>query len=302
MTGITTAVIPVGGLGTRFYPLTKTLRKYLLPVYDRPVIDYLLDNCIEAGIQHVVFVVMEGDLQLAHYLGEDVVLKQALTSRGKGYVYTKLIAPLHKRIKTTIVEQPLGTNCGTAAAILFAQKHLPADEPFMVMMGDNFLWRADGGSDIADMITSYQNSGAAGACMVEHAQTFSGLQCNAAVTLRPGAGQYRYLQDIVEKPTRDVRPRLGSVGRYIFEPSIFAILHSQEPDKDSGEYYLPDTIKLLSQQSLVLVHTIQGRQLDCGIPKNWLRTNNFIARQRLKTFAVQPAPGIAPGQLSTPLL
>lgn len=279
MNKITTAVIPAGGLGTRFFPLTKTLRKYLLPVYDRPVLDYLIDNCIEAGLTRIIFVAAAGDTHLRHYLGENKDLQMDLTARGKETMYAQLIEPLHKRINFEVIEQPMGGPYGPAAALLQAQHLLDPNQPFVFMMGDDFLWRTDQGSDLADMIAAYHNSPAIAACMVERVATFEALQRNAAVTLAPARG-HRFMQDIIEKPVIDSRPRLASIGRYILEHSVFDAIARQPVDERNGELHLSDTLRLLCREAPVLVHVMKGRQLDCGTPENWLKSNNFIAREK----------------------
>lgn len=278
MNQITTAVIPVGGLGTRFFPLTKTLRKYLLPVYDRPVLDYLIDNCIEAGIDRIIFIAASGDIQLKHYLGENEDLRNDLCARGKEAMYTQLIEPLHKRINFVVIEQAQGGPYGPAAALLQARALL-THESFVFMMGDDFLWRADHGSDLKEMIESYYQSGAEAACMVEKVHTFEALSRNAAVTLTSAEG-WRFMKDIIEKPAVDIRPRLASIGRYIFNANIFEVIAGQPLDKRNGELHLSDTLRILCQEAPVLVHIMKGRQLDCGTPENWLRSNNFIAREK----------------------
>lgn len=289
MKQIRTAIVPIGGLGTRFYPVTKTLSKCLLPVYNRPVIDYIIDNCLAAGLTRLLLIPIGTGSQAIHYLKEDSGLKQALTEVGKEKMYSELIEPLHARIETAIIEQPANSERGTAAAISWARPFLPADEPFVVMMGDNFLWRGDGGSDLLDMINSFQQSGAVAACLVEKVKTFEQLKPNAAVKPRAASDGRHYLETIIEKPQTDVKPRLANVGRYIFNPSVFDIVEQQAPDPRFGETVLTDTLQMLSEHQPVLVHTMQGRQLDCGTPDHWLTTNNFIARHRNEALAAPAA-------------
>jgi UTP--glucose-1-phosphate uridylyltransferase len=289
MKRITTAVIPIGGLGTRFYPITKTVRKYLLPVYDRPVVDYLLDNCIDAGLSRVIFVTSEGDDQIAHYLNEDLALRKALIDRGKGTVYTTLIEPLHGRIKTVVIEQPSGDPVGTSPALIRAKDQLDRDEPFIVMMGDDFLWKKDSGSDLKDLIDSFYKAKASAACLVERVKTFAEIEHKAAVVTYPTQNGFNLMRDIIEKPAEDKFGRLISFGPYLFTWKIFDAIATQKPNPKTGEMCLADAIRILCRTDPVLVQEIKGKHFDCGTPDSWLATNNFV-RRAIMARASQSAP------------
>jgi UTP--glucose-1-phosphate uridylyltransferase len=278
MKTIRTAVIPVGGLGTRFYPLSKTLNKCLLPVYNRPLVDYIIDNLVTAGLSRVVFISREQDVQLERYLSEDLELRSTLSEVGKSHIYDSKIRPIHERIQTVVVHQPAHTQRGTAAALVWAREYVSPGEPFVVTMGDHFLWRAGEKSDLREMIESYEATGASAACMVEQVKTFSEIANNAAVLTKTGPKGELLLRDIIEKPETDPGVRLSNVGQYIFDDAVFRIIKQQPADARSGEYGLPDTLKIMSRHVPVLVHPIVGREIDCGTPQDWLAANNFAAK------------------------
>lgn len=290
MQSITTAVVPVGGLGTRFLPAMKSGLKCLLPVYNRTVLDYLVDNCLEAGIQKILLVPSKHFLAIEHYVSEDRALRKELIHRGK-HSLCELIVPLRSKIDIQFVAQPDGTPTGTAAALACVRDHIRPRESFVVMMGDDFLWRRGGESDLRDMIMAYEKTGATAGCMVSRARTFAEIRHNAVVTTRGKRAPY-YLDNIIEKPPEDEGSRFSSIGRYIFDTGVFDVIRKQPPDPRSNEIHLSDTLRLLSKQGPVLVHVMKGRHLDCGVPERWLATNNFIARLRTSSSVTlsDPAP------------
>jgi len=215
-------------------------------------------------------------LEIEQYVSEDQSLRKELLHRGK-HALCELIIPLRSKIDIQLVAQSDGTPAGTAAALACVRDYIRPGESFVVMMGDDFLWRRGEKSDLRDMIVAYEKTGATAGCMVRRARAFAEIQHNAVVVARGKRAPY-YLENITEKPQEDIGSRFSSIGRYIFDTTVFDTILKQPPDPRNGEIHLSDTLRLLSQQGPVLVHVMKGYHLDCGVPERWLATNNFMAR------------------------
>ena len=136
---ITKAIIPVAGYGTRFLPITKTINKTMLPVLNRPVVDYVVEDCVKAGIKDILFVILPGEIQLRDYYSRNQKLEDYLLDRKAQDKY-EAIADVHKQANFHFIEQPQDGRYGSAIPVLLGQEFIEHDEAFLVYMGDDFIF------------------------------------------------------------------------------------------------------------------------------------------------------------------
>ncbi|MES2668850.1 MAG: UTP--glucose-1-phosphate uridylyltransferase GalU [Pseudomonadota bacterium] len=263
MTRIRKAVFPVAGLGTRFLPATKTVPKEMLPIVDKPLIQYAVDEAIEAGCDTLVFVTNRYKHAVADYFDKAYELEQKLEKSGK---YEQLdlvrnILPPHVRAVFVTQAEALGLG----HAVLCA-KAIIGDEPFAVLLPDDLIWNRQSGAggpgalkQMADAAEATGNSIIA-VQDVPHEQTGS----YGIVDTDPFVGRSARIHGIVEKPRPDVAPsNLAVVGRYVLDGSIFDILERTTPGA-GGEIQLTDAIATLLAHKPVHAYRFQGTRFDCG--------------------------------------
>jgi UTP--glucose-1-phosphate uridylyltransferase len=267
------AVIAVAGYGSRFFPIAKTINKCMLPIGNRPIVHLAVEDCIAAGIEEIAIVTAPGDTQIRHYFTEDTALRDHFHERGWDRKYEP-VAHLHDLAEFTFLEQPRDGRYGTALPAMVAADWIGGDD-FLLMSGDDVLLRADGGSDLADMVRARTEAGAAGAI--------------AAATV-PGAQAHRYgvfvsrtdedlllLDRLVEKPTDYVGDVAHvNISRAVLPNWYLDYLDELKPAAN-GEYQSTDAIQALADEYDVLVHPIRGAYHDCGDPAGWLAANNAAA-------------------------
>lgn len=272
---VTTAVIFASGGGSRMLPVTAAVQKELLPILNRPVIDYLVSDLIEAGITHIIFVIRPDSHGLQDYYTGNAALERQLVRLGK-QDSLEYLEGIHARATFSFVEQPENAGYGTAVPMKVAIKHLPKDEAVFVASGDDFIWRADGRSDIADLIATFQASQAQGAvtAMAKPTAELSkyGVLANRA------QGNFQYLEDIVEKPEAGEAPsNLINISKYIFTPQMLPYVKKIKPDPKSGELYITDAVQNAAKDMPIVVHETTGTYLDAGNTANWLKANLVVA-------------------------
>lgn len=271
----TTAVIFAAGSGTRMLPVTSAVQKELLPILNRPVIDYTVSDLIAAGIKRIIFVIRPGQTGLKDYYLGSAEYTATLERLGKTADIEKL-ATIHAQAKFEFVEQPADAGYGTAIPLRLALPLLDPSEPVVVCTGDDFVWREDGSSETADFIETYLASGAAGALMA--------LELPEDVLSRYGVlatkteGGVDYLTDIVEKPAAGEAPsRLVNISKYILSGGQRELTRTITPREQVGETYITDAIVAALPSESMAVHRIKGRYLDTGSTASWLEANNTVA-------------------------
>lgn len=277
MKNIRTAVIPVAGYGTRRLPITKAIEKCMLPVGNRPVVDYVVADCAAAGIEHIIFVVGENATQLQTYYGHNRNLEKYLLKQGKT-LELELVKGTDRGMAISYVVQPDEGPYGTAVPVQLAASHVVGEEAFAVLMGDAFVYRTDGGSELVDTVKAYQTN-----------DTPHLMLC--AEVSQEEAGHYgvvevdesNHLKDFLEKPSTDQIPTsaLVNINQIIFDESILEHLEnymSDEPPKENkGEYYLTDVLqRAVDNGKGVQVKSINGEYLDAGNVDAWLKANNTL--------------------------
>ncbi|MBP9820301.1 hypothetical protein KBC79_06240 [Candidatus Woesebacteria bacterium] len=274
---IRTALIATAGFGTRFLPITKTIQKEMLPILNRPTIDFVVADCIKAGIENIIFVINEHNIQVKHFYSENTRLKQYLENMNKADRYEEVVH-LHTQANFTFIKQSDSEQYGTAVPVKIAEKYLKSEEAFLVFMGDDFVYNADGSSEAQRMIETFTASKAAAlATCIERPTDSLHKYGIAEITTRNG---YNFLTSLIEKPAPGTAPsNLANISKYIFTPEIFDVIAKQQLDAKSGELYITDSIMSLAKQAPVVIHTPSGEYLDSGSVATWLHANLAVAAQ-----------------------
>ncbi len=259
------AVFPVAGLGTRFLPATKAIAKEMLPIVDRPLIQYAVDEAAAAGIEEIIFITHRSKRCIEDHLHRSVELESELASQGKHASLKTLRQLAHSGIRFSFVRQEEPRGLGHA--ILCAQ-HLVGNEPFAVLLPDDLM---DGQPPVLQqMISQYER--------IPHSLVAVRQVCRED-TRRYGivdaAGQdaegfSARIRSVVEKPSPEVAPStMAIVGRYILSPEIFECIANLNPGI-GGEIQLTDGISRLLKLEPVMTYRYQGKHYDCGSKAGFL--------------------------------
>jgi UTP--glucose-1-phosphate uridylyltransferase len=268
---VTKAIIPVAGWGTRMLPITKAIEKCMLPIGTRPVIDYVVQDVLKAGIKDIYFVVGEQSIQLQNYYRSNILLNDYLRRAGKDDKLA-LVAPLDD-VSIHFITQPGTGHYGTSVPVGLTCEFIAADESALVIMGDQFFWRTDGGSNSADLIK-----------LVEEKELSSGLlgvEVSAQDIAKGGAiekdAENNYVR-IVEKPAEGEAPsNLNNASFYLFDKQIFELAKTTPVNPKRGEYEVTDVINAYVESGKkIIVGEAKGEYLDAGNVEGWLHANNVV--------------------------
>ena len=264
MTKVTKAVLPVAGLGTRFLPATKANPKEMLPIVDKPLIQYAVEEAVAAGISELIFVTSSSKRAIEDHFDSNFELESSLLERGK-----------HELLKIVRGILPDGVSCayirqkspqGLGHAVLCA-KQLVMHEPFAVLLADDLI---DGGqrSCLQQMMDVYQHTHNSVVAVEKIAP--SETRKYGVVDLNGVNEPLAMMHNIVEKPSPESAPsNLGVVGRYILTPQIFQLLE-ETPQGSGGEIQLTDAIAKLLRLEPVQALQFTGRRYDCGSKLGYL--------------------------------
>jgi UTP--glucose-1-phosphate uridylyltransferase len=250
------AVIPAAGLGTRFLPATKASPKEMLPLVDKPLIQYAVEEAVASGIEDIIVITGRGKRAIEDHFDRSVELEENLKGSGKGQLLSQ-IRHISNLANFCYVRQ--SEALGLGHAVLCAQ-HLIGNEPFAVILGDEIIDASV--PALAQLIHTYKKKGGAvlGVQEVPHHEV-NRYGIVASRTLRDGLHQ---VQDLVEKPSpADAPSNLAVIGRYVLPPEIFPILRKTKPGK-GGEIQLTDALRELARKSPMYALEIQGHRYDAG--------------------------------------
>lgn len=252
------AVFPVAGLGTRFLPATKTVPKEMLPVVDRPLIQYAVDEAIAAGCDTLVFVTNRYKHAVADYFDKAYELEHRLEQAGKDDLLELVRNVLPDHVRAVFVTQTEARGLGHA---VLCAKPVIGDEPFAVLLPDDLIFSRGPGALAQMLILAAETSAGVVAVQdVPREQTGSyGIVQTVEVD-----GRANRIAAIVEKPSpQDAPSTLGVVGRYVLPSQIFDKLETLPPGS-GGEIQLTDAIAALLNEHTILAHRFEGRRFDCG--------------------------------------
>lgn len=252
------AVFPVAGLGTRFLPATKTVPKEMLPIIDRPLIQYAVDEAIEAGCDTLIFVTNRYKHAIADYFDKAYELEQKLEKAGKHEQLELVRKVLPDNVRAVFVTQAEALGLGHA---VLCAKPIVGDNPFAVLLPDDLIWsRGDGA--LKQMTDRAARTGGSVIAVqdVPHEQTSS----YGIVATGPFDGRAGRVREIVEKPKpADAPSDLAVVGRYVLNPAIFGLLE-RTGRGSGGEIQLTDAIAQLLSSEVVEAFRFHGTRFDCG--------------------------------------
>tara|TARA_B110000003_G_C16535091_1_gene490436 strand:- start:139 stop:1047 length:909 start_codon:yes stop_codon:yes gene_type:complete len=266
------AVFPVAGFGTRFLPVTKAMPKELLPVVNKPLIQYAADEAIAAGCDTLIFVTGRNKRAVEDHFDSNLELEAALRAKGKHAEAESLrnIVPPH--VKCIFVRQP--EQLGLGHAVLCAERAV-GDEPFAVLLADDFLIGAVPGV-MTDLIEAYTLSGKSQISVMQ----VDGPQISQYGVVRPGAG-VNEVAGLIEKPAlQDATSNLASIGRYLLTPDVFDILRDQSPGH-GGEVQLVDAIDTMAAGAAVCQVPLTGLRFDCGSLEGYLDAIKYVTDHKL---------------------
>lgn len=259
------AVFPVAGLGTRFLPATKSIPKEMLPIVDKPLIQYAVDEAVEAGIETIIFVTSHKKGAILDHFDPDAELESMLLEQGNDELRSRIhnIIPDHVSTRYVIQEKALGLG----HAVWCANK-LVGDEPFAVLLADDLI-RSSGNGCMKQMVAEYHATGAG--CIGVEEIPVSMTDRYGIVSVDKDAAGRNYINQIIEKPKPEFAPsNLGVVGRYILPGKIFKLLESVQAGV-GGEIQLTDAISRLLQSQPMLAHAFDGVRYDCGSRQGFIR-------------------------------
>lgn len=268
------AVFPVAGLGTRFLPATKAFAKELLPIVDRPLIQYAVDEAREAGIEQMIFVTGRGKSGLEDYFDIAFELETVMRGRGKSLDSLNPTRLEPGAIASVRQQEPLGL--GHA---IWCARHIIGDEPFAILLPDDLMVGEPG--CIAQMIEAYKQVGGNIIC----AQEAPPEKTASYGIITPGAqnGRMTEVKGLVEKPRPEEAPsNLAIVGRYILQPEIMRVLDGQEKGA-GGEIQLTDAMAALIGKQPFHSLTFNGERYDCGDKIGFVIANIALALEREDT-------------------
>jgi len=262
------AVLPVAGLGTRFLPATKVVPKELLPIVDKPVIQYLVEEAVQSGIEEIIFVITEEKELIREHFSPQPKLEKILKERGKTEALKKIL-PIQKMAKFKYVYQDFPH--GDGHAVLCAEK-LVGNEPFLVLFGDDIV----------------KNKVPAGKQLMSHfkgepiiaVQKVPMESVSSYGIINPGkkTGRLYEVKGLIEKPKPKEAPsNLGIIGKYVCPPEIFKALKKAEASRDN-EIRLIDGFIELSKTKKIWACEIEGVRFDTGNPKGLAEANDAFLK------------------------
>ncbi len=270
-TRVSKAVIPVAGLGTRFLPATKASPKEMLPVVDRPAIQYVVEEAVRAGLDDVLMITGRNKRPLEDHFDRVVELEQALEAKGDT---AKLALVREASELATVHYVRQGDPKGLGHAVLAAAQHV-GHEPFAVLLGDDLIDARDPLLEL--MIEVQQREGGSVVALMEVPHESVSLYGCAAVE---GDGDVVRITGLVEKPPVDEAPSdLAVIGRYVLSPTVFEVLRSTPPGR-GGEIQLTDAISTLIDREPVHGVVFRGRRYDTGDRLDYIKAVVQLAADR----------------------
>ncbi len=279
---ITKAVIPCGGMGTRFLPITKAVPKEILPIVDTPVLSYIVDEAIESGITDILIVINSQKEMIKNYFTPSNELEDKLLSAGKTE-YLEILKKIYSRANITFAYQP--TPKGSADAVLQAEK-FTGDEPFCLAWGDDLILGEP--PVMSQLANAYEKYGAS-ILGVQKVLTDDIVKYGVA-KISESDGRAHKCEGIVEKPAlSEIPSRLTSLGRYALDKNVYEAIRNTKPGK-GGELQLTDSLNDMCSKSGVYAYEFEGKRYDMGdklgslIATVELSLKNAEYGERFKTY------------------
>ncbi|USI74346.1 UTP--glucose-1-phosphate uridylyltransferase GalU [Sphingomonas morindae] len=268
------AVFPVAGFGTRFLPATKAVPKELLPIVDKPLIQYAVDEALAAGIEQMIFVTGRGKGAIEDYFDTAFEIEADLVAKNKKDILELVGKTRLGPGEAAFVRQQKMSGLGHA---VWCARHLTGDEPFAVLLPDELLWNP-AKPCLSQMMDTYDAKGGSVIAVVDvpkaHTKRYG--------IVDPGAveGAAIEVKGFIEKPDPESAPStLAAVGRYILDPEVMRLLETQEHGA-GGEIQLTDALAKLIGQQAFHAHVFEGARHDCGEKLGFIQANIALALER----------------------
>lgn len=272
---ITKAIIPVAGWGTRRLPITKIIEKSMLPVGNRPLVDYSVQELIAAGVKDIYMVISNVEpCQVKAFYHDNIALNQYLTERGKAD-RLQLAKTLPDNVKIHYISQDPSGKYGTAVPIAMVVEEYNINEPVLVFMGDDFIWNPGGESSATSLLKTLQDDTDSAILGVKIPQ--SEVEKYGVFSVENGL-----LKSVVEKPSVEEAPsNLINVSKYIMSPALLQEIVEYVRTHDFGpkdqEYVVTDPIdSYIKKGGVMRVATTDGEYLDGGTIEGWVHANNVV--------------------------
>ncbi|CEK35527.1 UTP--glucose-1-phosphate uridylyltransferase,UTP--glucose-1-phosphate uridylyltransferase,UTP--glucose-1-phosphate uridylyltransferase subunit GalU,CTP:phosphocholine cytidylyltransferase involved in choline phosphorylation for cell surface LPS epitopes,UTP-glucose-1-phosphate uridylyltransferase,Nucleotidyl transferase [[Clostridium] sordellii] len=271
-TTVKKAIIPAAGLGTRFLPATKSQPKEMLPIVDKPTLQYIIEEAINSGIEEILIITGRNKKSIEDHFDKSVELELELEHKGKKEML-EMVQEISNMVNIHYIRQKEPKGLGHA---IHCAKSFIGDEPFAVLLGDDIV---DSETPcLKQLINAYDEykTSILGVQEVEkeNADKYGILDCKYI------EDRVYKVKDMVEKPSIEEAPsNIAILGRYIITPAIFEILEKQEPGK-GGEIQLTDALKTLAQHEAIYAYNFEGRRYDVGDKLGFLEATIDFALKR----------------------
>lgn len=267
------AVIPAAGYGTRFLPATKATPKEMLPIVDKPTIQYIVEEALESGIEDILIISGHGKRAIEDHFDSAPALEHELARKGK----QDLLDVVRETTDVNVHYVRQKYMRGLGDAILCARSFV-GDEPFAVLLGDDVVYHPER-SALRQLIDIYEETGGSVlGCQIVSDEQVSSYGIVGGETLENR--RLMRVSDMVEKPSLEEAPsRMAVLGRYIIRPEIFSILGETKPGK-GGEIQLTDALKVLAQREAVYAYDFEGKRYDLGDKLGFLEATVEFALRR----------------------
>ena len=278
MEKITKAIIPVAGWGTRRLPITKIIEKSMLPVGNRPLVDYSVQELIEAGVTDIYMVISNVEpCQVREFYKDNIALNKYLEDRGKTD-RLELAKTLPDNVKIHYISQDPSVRYGTAIPVAMAAEEYNIDEPVFVFMGDDFIWNPNGESSAEALLNAVKSP--SDSALIGISSPREALLNGGALTVEDDK-----ITKIVEKPSEDQITGLASVSKYIISPElmkeIIDYVHNNDFGPGDQEYMITDPFATyIEKGGIFRAAKTDGEYLDGGTLEGWVHANDVVCGKK----------------------
>ncbi len=267
------AIIPAAGLGTRFLPATKAQPKEMLPIVDKPTLQYIIEEAIASGIEEILIITGRNKKSIEDHFDKSIELELELESKGK-YDLLEEVRKISDMVNIHYIRQKEAKGLGHA---IYCAKSFIGDEPFAVLLGDDIVHNPNNPC-LKQMIEAYDEYKASILGVQEVAR--EDVNKYGIVVGKHIKGRVYEVRGLVEKPAIEEAPsNVAILGRYIINPAIFEILEKTEAGK-GGEIQLTDALKVLAEKEAMYAYSFEGRRYDVGDKKGFLEATVEFALRR----------------------
>ena len=250
------AIIPAAGLGTRFLPATKAQPKEMLPIVDKPTLQYIIEEAVKSGIEEILIITGRNKKSIEDHFDKSVELELELEQKGKKEML-EMVKEISNMVNIHYIRQKDPKGLGHA---IYCAKSFIGNEPFAVLLGDDIV---DSNVPCLKQLIDAYNEYKTTILGVQHVDV-DNVDKYGILDVKHIEDRVYKVKDMIEKPNKDEAPsNIAILGRYIINPSIFEILEKQEPGK-GGEIQLTDALKTLSKQEAIYAYDFEGRRYDVG--------------------------------------